>query len=131
MAYHRYSHFEERNFHCNECPQTFKSPHILRTHKNTVHSDICRYECAECGKKFKRDHHLVVSNQRIIWTLTCNNCSEYCLFDRRTNVPTMSIGQKKRDDHGKRSKIHRFWRRMQKLLRILMLNVRKILQEKI
>lgn len=62
MTYHRYAHFPERNFACDHpgCSQAFKSPHILRTHKNTVHSDIFRYEC-HCGRKFKRDHHLVVS----------------------------------------------------------------------
>lgn len=60
MTYHRYAHFEARNFACDQCPQKFKSPHVLRTHKNTVHSDIYRYECELCGRQFKRDHHLVV-----------------------------------------------------------------------
>lgn len=61
MTYHRYAHFEERNFACDQCEQKFKSPHILRTHRNTVHSNVFRYECEVCGRKFKRDHHLVVS----------------------------------------------------------------------
>lgn len=62
MTYHRYAHFEARNFACDQCEQKFKSPHILRTHRNTVHSTVFRYECEECGRKFKRDHHLVVSH---------------------------------------------------------------------
>lgn len=61
MKYHRYAHFDERNFACDQCTQKFKSPHILRTHKNTVHSTVFRYECEQCGRKFKRDHHLVVN----------------------------------------------------------------------
>lgn len=63
MTYHRYAHFEARNFACDQCTQRFKSPHILRTHKNTVHSTVFRYECETCGRKFKRDHHLVVSEK--------------------------------------------------------------------
>ncbi len=63
-----HSHNNERNFACEICQKTFKTPQDVKIHR-VVHSDLKKYKCQLCEKEFKRttnlkEHLLTHSDER-------------------------------------------------------------------
>ena len=52
-----YKHTEARNFHCTECPRSFKTAKALKKH-NKVHADLKEHKCAYCNTGFNRLYNL-------------------------------------------------------------------------
>ncbi|CAH0383359.1 unnamed protein product [Bemisia tabaci] len=50
---HVYAHFGGRPHQCEQCGDRFRTPHLLRNHVATKHSDETPYACSQCSMKFK------------------------------------------------------------------------------
>uniref|UniRef100_A0A2A4K3D7 Protein krueppel n=1 Tax=Heliothis virescens TaxID=7102 RepID=A0A2A4K3D7_HELVI len=80
--HYRNLHIEEddKNLHCNECPQVCSTPKKFTNHLNHVHSHVMRYFCDTCSKGFRCKANLKshVQSHSTSKSYVCDSCGFSC-----------------------------------------------------
>lgn len=50
---HMLTHSNVREYECNLCGEAFKTPHLLKRHKERRHSNVRPFQCKQCDKAYK------------------------------------------------------------------------------